>query len=138
MDFLRSGELRHVEFSDLKEGCNYLIHADGKGDEPHCVSMCVASDSSAAISDGEMAYTHSMQSIREILEAAIDKPILFEYIPMGADASEPSSQNVARDASDSLLYMSAGSASVPIMETLTPRMGKWVILFPSMRACAWG
>ena len=67
------------------------------------------------VSDGNAAYAHSLPSIREIMETAIDKPVLFEYMPLGNENSY--SQNADHDTSPILLAMAAGAASVRSMTT---------------------
>ena len=49
------------------------------------------------------------------METAIDKPVLFEYMPLGNENSY--SQNADHDTSPILLAMAAGAASVRSMTT---------------------
>ena len=74
------GELRPAEIGGMKAGRNYLAHADGKADGPHCVSRRVAADETVRVSDGNSAtYAQRLRSIREIIQAAIDNRVLSEY-----------------------------------------------------------
>ena len=110
IDILKTGDLRPDEVGDLKAGRKYLVHADGKEGEPHCVSLCVAADGTVGVSDGEATYVHYISSIRGIFEAAIDKPVLFEYTQSKGGFTNSYSQNESQDAAVNLLDMYAWGA----------------------------
>ena len=104
---LGEGSLRCVDICDIRPGSRYLVHADGMGDEPHCVSMCISPSEIAIVSDLDSPYLHSLSDIRDYLSSAIDKPIVFEYT-QDYDMSSTSSQAHSQGGIDSLLHLSAG------------------------------
>ena len=104
---LGEGSLRCVDICDIRPGSRYLVHADGMGDEPHCVSMCISPSEIAIVSDLDSPYLHSLSDIRDYLSSAIDKPIVFEYT-QDYDMSSTSSQAHIQGGINSLLHLSAG------------------------------
>ena len=92
----------------LKIGGKYLIHADGRAAEPHCLSMHINKDSMATVSTSDAMYLNHMSAIKDILLKAVDKPVVFEY--GGANRQNSAgSQNSTKAASVSILNLRAGS-----------------------------
>ena len=99
--------LRYVDHRELRTGSKYLIHADGREDDPHCVSMCISHNDDVAVSDLNSTYFHILSGIRDLLEDSAGNPVVFEYIQDSA-ASLNSSQTHPQDINISLLSRSAG------------------------------
>ena len=68
-----------VDIVDIREGAKYAIRDDGKGDEPHFVSILTHDPEVADISDGNTAYQISVISIRAILPDSPDDPLAREF-----------------------------------------------------------
>ena len=106
VNMLGAGALRYVDHLELKTGSKYLIHADGKEDEPHCVSMCITHNDDVLVSDLNSTYFYSMSGIRDLLADSVDNPVIFEYIQ---DAAAPpnSSQTRSRNININLLSLAS-------------------------------
>ena len=112
------GELRPAEIGGMKAGRNYLAHADGKADGPHCVSRRVAADETVRVSDGNSAtYAQRLRSIREIIQAAIDNRVLSENKQLKNEIIDSYSRYASRDTERNLLDMPEGPASGVITAT---------------------
>ena len=107
VNIVGTGKLRHVSPRELNAGSKYLVHADGKEDEPHCVSMCISPSGDVAISDSNYTYAHTMSTVRDILADSVDNPVVFEYV-QDTGSSFNSSQTYSQDVNSSLLNLSAG------------------------------
>ena len=107
ISIIGAGSLRYVDYRELKTGYKYLIHADGRGEEPRCVSMCISHNDDVAVSDLNSTYFHSLPGIRDLLADSAGNPVVFEYIHDSA-ASLNSSQIRYQDINISLLSLSAG------------------------------
>ena len=65
--------------ADIREEAKYFIHADGKGDVTHCVSILIADPEVATLYDGNNAYQISVSPIRAILSDSHDKPLALGF-----------------------------------------------------------
>ena len=50
VDYTQRCDLNHVEVGDLKNGGRYLIHADGRSEDPHCLIMQIDKDGASRVS----------------------------------------------------------------------------------------
>ena len=73
------GRLVYTESSKLEPGMRCLIHADGRGDEPHCFSMQIDSDGKTKISSGRTTYVYTLRGARDVLDASIDRPVILLF-----------------------------------------------------------
>ena len=116
VEYTRCEGLVHVDVQCLKPGGKYLIHADGRASEPHCLSMYINQDSMAMVSSSDAVYIHHMSDIKDILLKSLDKPIVLEYGGAKRQNSSGSQNSARRDASVSILNLRAGSLYRPIWE----------------------
>ena len=72
-----------VVIEDVREWAKYVIRADGKGDEPHFVSILITDPEVAIPYDGNTAYRIIVSSIRAILADSVDKPPAIEFPDSG-------------------------------------------------------
>ena len=73
------GSLSVVDTEEIREGAKYIAHADGKGDEPHCVAILILDPEVANIYDGNTMRQLSVASLRAILSDSVDKPLVIEF-----------------------------------------------------------
>ena len=71
--------LTYAESSHLTVGKKFPIHADGSGNEPHCLCPKVERPCKATIATRDKQYVHHVRDFKEILSKSIDKPILRQY-----------------------------------------------------------
>ena len=90
-----------VSDADLKIGRKYIIHADGKDDEPYCLPMYVNSEGIAEVSAAAVKYLHKLPEMRDIIAGSIDEPIVFEYTSFGCESANSSQR--AKTMEDTLL-----------------------------------
>ena len=77
LSYVGGCSLALVSEADMKIGGKYIIHADGRADEPYCLPMRVSADEMVEVSSGSAKYYHNMAEMREIISRSIDKPTLF-------------------------------------------------------------
>ena len=68
-----------VDIEDVREGAKYVIHSEGKADEPDCVSILGPEPGVANIYDGNTVYRISAIALRAILPESADKPLSPEF-----------------------------------------------------------
>ena len=112
LEIIGSGYLTYAESAQLTVGRKFLIHADGRDNEPHCMSATVERSGAVKISTGDMQYVHHMRDFKEILSKSIDKPILMRYSE-NACHSAGSSNASSLGSYDLLLGMKAGNYMQP-------------------------
>ena len=79
VDYTKCCELSPVDVGSLKVGGRYLIHADGRSEEPHCLSMYIDHEGAAKISTSSVMYSHRISDVKDIIRKSVDKPILLQY-----------------------------------------------------------
>ena len=108
LSMLGYGSLSVVDIEEIREGAKYIAHADGKGDEPHCVAILILDPEVANIYDGNTTRQLSVASIRAILPGSVDKPLVLEF----TDSEEcTNSSRYASCEPNYILDMKAGSGS---------------------------
>ena len=110
IDIIGSGNLTYAESSQLTVGKKFLIHADGRGNEPHCLSATVERSGAVKIYTGDMQYVHHMKDFKEILSKSIAKPILLQYSENARRSAWPSSTS-SLEARGLLLGMKDGKSA---------------------------
>ena len=108
VDYLCRGSLSHVCIRDLVSGGRYLLHADGRGSDPHCLSMVVDKKGVATISSGTASYRHDIHAVKDILAAAVDKPIAIAFASSGKPSVNSGSRGI-EGAHGGLMKLEAGS-----------------------------
>ena len=107
---LGGGNLACADKSKISVGQRFLIRADGRSAEPHCLSATVEKKGAVKISTGDRAYVHHLSRFKDMLDKAIDKPILLKYSETSCgDAASPNTPAMGTD--DPLLDMQAGGYS---------------------------
>ena len=107
VDYTRCGGLVHVDVHCLEIGGIYLIHADGRSSEHHCLIMRRHQDAIATVSTSAAMYFRHMSAIKELLLDAVDKPLVPEYgEPERKNSSGP--QNSTKAASIMILNLGDG------------------------------
>ena len=101
LSFIGGCSMSLVSDADLKVGRKYIIHADGKDDEPYCLPMYINSEGIAEVSASTVTYLHKLPDMRDILAGSIDEPIVFEYTSFGCESA--SSSQRAKTMEDTLL-----------------------------------
>ena len=101
ISYIGGCSLSLVRESDLKIGGKYIIHADGKAAEPHCLPLYINRGGKAEVTASLVKYIHNLPEMREMIASAIDKPILFEY--SSADTESESSSHRVKNIDDMLL-----------------------------------
>ena len=79
MGIIGYGYLTYADSTQLKIGRKFLIRADGRGNEPHCLCAKVERPGKVTITTGDKQYVHHVRDLKEILSKSIDKPILLQY-----------------------------------------------------------
>ena len=106
-DSTRRGGVAHVAVHCLEIGGKYLIRADGRSSEPHCLRMHIDQDARATVSKSTGMYFRHTSAIRDILLNAVDRPLVSEYgDAMRRNSAGP--QNSANDASITILNLGDG------------------------------
>ena len=112
LNMVGAGDLAYAEKSKISVGQKFIIHADGRSDEPHCLSDTVEKKWTVKISTGDRAYVHHLSRFKDMMDKAIDKPILLKYSETSCgDAASPNTPAMGTD--DPLLDMQAGGNSSP-------------------------
>ena len=60
-------KLAMVDIEGIREGAKCIIHADGEGDEPHCLAILIPGPEVAHLYDGNNARRIIVSSLRDIL-----------------------------------------------------------------------
>ena len=94
-----------VDIEDVREGAKYVIHSEGKADEPDCVSILGPEPGVANIYDGNTVYRISAIALRAILPDSANKPLVLEF-PDSEECTE--SGRCASRESNYTLDMKAG------------------------------
>ena len=111
VEYVGDCSLSFAYFDSMKVGFKYLIHADGKGAEPHCVSMAIRKDGSVRISSASMKYVQKISDIKDTPADAVDKPIILKY-ETSRKVSHSNSQRSEKGNAPPILKMKAGAASM--------------------------
>ena len=101
ISYIGECSLSLVAESDLKIGGGYIIHADGKADEPHCLPLYINRGGKDEVTSSPVKYIRNLPEMREMIAIAIDKPILFEY--SSVDTESGNSSQRAKNIDDMLL-----------------------------------
>ena len=109
MGIIGYGYLTYADSTQLKIGRKFLIRADGRGNEPHCLCAKVERSGKVKIATGDKQYVRNMSDFKQILDKSIDKPILLQYSAT-ACRSDGSSHTSSLEAHDLLLAMKAGKS----------------------------
>ena len=75
----RVGNLTYADGPDISVGRKSLIRADGRDNEPHCLSATVEKTGNAEISTGDKTYVHHLRDFKETLGKSIDKTTFLQY-----------------------------------------------------------
>ena len=95
--------LTPVSESDLEIGGEYIIHADGRATEPHCLPLHINRSGKAEVTTSMVKYIRNMQEMRETIACAIDKPILFEYTRLDMESANSSQRGKNNNNDDMIL-----------------------------------
>ena len=107
VDYAKCCDLTAVDVDSIKVGGRYLIHADGRSEEPHCLSMYIDHEGTAKISTASAMYYHPISAAMDIIRKSVDKPILSQYQDTRL-AKSVGSQNSASNSALNLLNLQAG------------------------------
>ena len=102
-----AGSLTYADTSQVSPGKKFLIHADGRADEPHCMCATVGKKGDVKISTGDRTYIHDISRFKDILDKAIDNPVLLKYSETHP-LSTASSNTPCMESECPLLSMKAG------------------------------
>ena len=81
------GPLSMAHIAGVREGAQYVNHADWKGGDPNCVAILIPESGVANRREGNNAYQISVSSIREILSGSPDSPRVLEF-PASEEGTE--------------------------------------------------
>ena len=110
VDYTKCCDLTPVDVDSIKVGGRYLIRAEGRSEEPHCLSMYIDHEGTSKISTSSAMYFRQISAARDIIRKSVDKPILLQYQDTRATKSV-GSQNSANSPAIHLLNLQAGFQS---------------------------